>query len=83
MAECRRFEEKRRNELTLPARLGRPDKADLRSALPAVARVCLHIGFCTLRWRLDGTTQGEQVPPSEFLFFDFNLPSDGSRNVRR
>jgi hypothetical protein len=65
MPLCEESKEKRRNELTLTARLGRPDKADLCSARPAVARVCLHIGFCTL---LDSTAQGVQVPPSEFLF---------------
>jgi hypothetical protein len=33
--------------------------------LPLVARVCLHIGFCTLRRRLDGTPRGGAPPLSE------------------
>jgi hypothetical protein len=36
--------------------------------LPAVAKGCLHIGFCTLRSRLDSTTQGAQLAAQNFLF---------------
>src|SRR5207302_850373 len=31
-------------------------------------RVCLHIGFCTLRRRLDGTAKGERAAAAEFSF---------------
>jgi hypothetical protein len=34
--------------------------------LPLVAKVCLHIGFCTLRSHLDETSQGEQLAAKEF-----------------
>jgi hypothetical protein len=37
--------------------------------LPAVATGCLHIGFCTLRWPLDGVAQGG--PPSLENFSPF------------
>jgi hypothetical protein len=36
--------------------------------LPSVARVCLHIGFCTLRRRLDDTARGGAPPLSEISF---------------
>jgi hypothetical protein len=45
MAEVRRVEEKRRNELTLPARLGRQDKASCLAAGTSFLSFCLHIVF--------------------------------------
>src|SRR5438445_11481932 len=33
--------------------------------LPAVARACLHIGFCKFSRRQNGAVQGVQVPPFE------------------
>ena len=43
MAEDRRVEEKRRNELTLPARLGGQDKASCLDSGTSFLSFCLHI----------------------------------------
>jgi hypothetical protein len=67
MSELRRVEEKRRSDLTLNARLGRQDKANWRSLAPTVAKACLHIGFCTLRRRLNGTWRGGVAPLFELF----------------
>jgi hypothetical protein len=45
---------------------GSQDKANWRSLAPLVAKVCLHIGFCTLRSHLDEMSQGEQLAVEEF-----------------
>jgi len=57
MAEDRRVEEKRRNELTLPTRLGRQDKASCLAAGTSFLSICLHIIFARLglgRWGAAG-----------------------------
>ena len=36
--------------------------------LPPVAKGCLHIGFCTLRRRLNGTARGDAAPLSGIFF---------------
>jgi hypothetical protein len=37
--------------------------------LPAVAKGCLHIGFCTFRRRLNSAPRGGAAPLSEISFF--------------
>ena len=47
---------------------GKIKRTDVRW-LPLVARVCLHIGFCTLRRCPDGTPRGGAAPLSGIFFF--------------
>ena len=37
--------------------------------LPLVAKACLHIGFCTLRRRLNGPSEVARLPLSGIFFF--------------
>jgi hypothetical protein len=46
---------------------GKIKRTDVRW-LPLVARVCLHIGFCTLTRRLNGTARGDAAPLSGIFF---------------
>ena len=70
--------------LTLTARLGRPDKANWRSLAPFGRKglVCTLV-FASWRRHQNGTAQRVREPPFEISSMDFNLPSDGARNVRR
>ena len=51
--------------------------------LPAVAKACLHIGFCKFATASKRHVARWHVPPRRISSFDFNLLSDGARNVRR
>lgn len=82
MAEVRRVEEKRRNELTLLARLGRQDKANYRSPAPSgrkglSAHWFLQVGAALFRHRT-----GCAGAAFRTFLIDFNRPSDAARNVR-
>jgi hypothetical protein len=83
MLVVRGVEEKRRNELTLTARLGRRDKANWRSLAPfgrkgMSAHWFLRV-FATSKW--DGARCAGAA--LRIFLMSFNLRSDGARNVRR
>jgi hypothetical protein len=83
MPVVRGVEEKRRNELTLHARLGRRDKANWRSRASSGRK------GLSAHWFLQVSAATEwhgarcaSVALRAFLMH-FNLPGDGNRNVRR
>ena len=83
MLVVRRVEEKRRNELTLTARLGRQDKANWRSLAPFGRK------GLSAHWNLQvfatSKRRGARCAGAAQRTFpmNFNTPSDGARNVRR
>ena len=72
---------RRRHDFARPKGRAKIKRTDVRW-LPAVAKAYLHIGFCTLRSHLDDTSQGATTGRERISSFDFNLQSDGARNVR-
>ena len=82
MLIVRGAEEKRRNELTLTARLGRQDKANCRSLAPSGRKGLSAHWFLQVlaasKWR------GARCVGAALRTFliNFNPPSDGARNVR-